>query len=168
VHAFLQKRGFKDGEITRQQTRTIDKLAREYGQPQANERFRYLVTTAMVVRTGNVALAQESLGETEELLRGGVILDGEREGGVANPRYVLSNFNDLRPLAPRRGDEKRPHHRPAIAADSGTTVGKIQSANQGAIQILGSDGNNESGPYSPTSTPVKKIRVVSTFEFELK
>ena len=30
------------------------------------------------------------------------------------------------------------------------------------------DGNDESGPYSPTSTPVKKIRVVSTFEFELK
>lgn len=29
------------------------------------------------------------------------------------------------------------------------------------------DGNDESGPYSPTSTPVKKIRVVSTFEFEL-
>jgi hypothetical protein len=29
------------------------------------------------------------------------------------------------------------------------------------------DGNDESGPYSPTSTPVKKIRVVSTLEFEL-
>jgi hypothetical protein len=36
------------------------------------------------------------------------------------------------------------------------------------IQIFGSDGNDESGPYSPTSTTVKKIRVVSTFEFELK
>jgi hypothetical protein len=46
-------------------------------------------------------------------------------------------------------------------------VGKIHSANQGMIQIFGSDGNDESGPYSPTSTPVKKIRVVSTFEFEL-
>jgi hypothetical protein len=36
------------------------------------------------------------------------------------------------------------------------------------IQIFGSDGNDESAPFSPTSTPVKKIRVVSTFEFELR
>jgi len=35
------------------------------------------------------------------------------------------------------------------------------------IQIFGSDGNDESGPYSPTSTIIKKIRVVSTFEFDL-
>ncbi len=27
---------------------------------------------------------------------------------------------------------------------------------------------DESGPFSPTSTPVKRIRVVSTFEFELR
>jgi hypothetical protein len=168
VHAFLQKRGFKDSEITRQPTRTIDKLAREYGQSQANERFRYLVTTATVVRTGNVALVQKSLGETEELLRGGVILDGEREGGIANPRYVLSNFNDLRPSLLAEATKNARTIAQQFAADSDTTVGKIQSANQGAIQIFGSDGNNESGPYSPTSTPVKKIRVVSTFEFELK
>ena len=32
VLAFLKKQGFKDSEITRQPTRTIDKLAREYGQ----------------------------------------------------------------------------------------------------------------------------------------
>ena len=36
------------------------------------------------------------------------------------------------------------------------------------IQIFGMDGHDESAPFSPTSTPVKKIRVVSTFEFELK
>jgi hypothetical protein len=168
VQAFLQKRGFKDGEISRQPTRTIDKLAREYGQSQANERFRYLVTTAIVVRTGNVGLVPKSLGETEELLRGGVILDGEREGGIANPRYVLSNFNDLRPSLLAEATKNARTIAQQFAADSGTTVGKIRSANQGAIQIFGSDGNNESGPYSPTSTPVKKIRVVSTFEFELK
>jgi uncharacterized protein len=168
VLVFLQKRGFKDNEITRQPTRTIDKLAREYGQPQANERFRYLVTTAIVLRTGNVDLVQKSLGETEELLRGGVILDGEREGSAANPRYVVSKFNDLRPQLLADATKNARSIAQQFAADSGTTVGKIHSANQGAIQIFGSDGNDESGPYSPTSTPAKKIRVVSTFEFELK
>ena len=37
-----------------------------------------------------------------------------------------------------------------------------------AIQIFGLDGGDESAPFSPTSTPVKRIRVVSTFEFELR
>lgn len=168
VLAFLQKRGFKDNEINRLPTRTIDKLAREYGQPQTNERFRYLVTTALVARTANVDLVQKSLGETEELLRGGVILDGEREGGAANPRYVVSKFNELRPQLLADATKNARTIAQQFAADSGASVGKIYSANQGAIQIFGSDGNDESGPYSPTSTPMKKIRVVSTFEFELK
>ena len=168
VLAFLQKRGFKDNEIARQPTRTIDKLAREYGQPQTNERFRYLVTSAVVVRTPNVDLVQKSLGETEELLRGGVILDGEREGGAANPRYVVSKFNELRPQLLADATKNARTIAQQFAADSGASVGKIYSANQGAIQIFGSDGSDESGPYSPTSTPMKKIRVVSTFEFELK
>src|SRR5215467_14762328 len=34
VLAFLQKQGFKENEIVRQPTRTVDKLAREYGQQQ--------------------------------------------------------------------------------------------------------------------------------------
>ena len=55
-----------------------------------------------------------------------------------------------------------------FAADSGAKVGGIRTANQGTIQIFGTDGNDESAPFSPTSTPAKKIRVVSTFEFELK
>src|SRR5262245_10850162 len=49
VLAFLQKQGFKDTEIVRQPTRTIDKLAREYGQQQGADRFRYVVTRAIIV-----------------------------------------------------------------------------------------------------------------------
>jgi uncharacterized protein len=55
-----------------------------------------------------------------------------------------------------------------FAADSGAKVGTIRSANQGMIQIFGTDGNDESGPFSPTSTLMKRIRVVSTFEFALE
>jgi hypothetical protein len=168
VNGFLQKQGFKETDITRQPTRTVDKLAREYGQPQANERLRYLVSTAVVVRTKNIELVQKSIGSTEELLKAGVILDGERDGNAANPRYVLSTFNDLRPQLLAEATKNARAIAQQFAADSGATVGKIHSANQGSIQIFGSDGNDESSPYSPTSTPMKKIRVVSTFEFELK
>jgi hypothetical protein len=168
VLAFLQKQGFKDSEIVRQPTRTIDKLAREYGQQQGTERFRYVVTSAIIVRTPKIDQIQKSLGSTEELLKAGVVLDGE--GSAAIPRYVVSKFNDLRPQLFAEATKNARAIAQQFAADSGASVGKIHSANQGMIQIFGSDGsdgNDESGPYSPTSTPVKKIRVVSTFEFEL-
>src|SRR5262249_13675232 len=96
----------------------------------------------------------------------GVVLDGE--GNAANPRYVVSKFNDLRLQLLAEATKNARAIAQQFAADSGASVGKIHTANQGMIQIFGSDGNDESGPYSPTSTPVKEIRVVSTFEFELK
>ena len=166
--AFLQQQGFSENEITRQPTRTIDKLAREYGQAQANERFRYLVSSVVVLRTGQIEQLQKTLGATEELLKTGVILDGEREGNLANPRYLVTKFNELRPQLLAAATKNARSVAQQFAADSGADVGKIRSANQGSIQIFGSQGHDESSAYSPTSTPVKKIRVVSTFEFELK
>ena len=165
---FLRKQGFKDKEIRRQPTRTIDKLAREFGQSQGVERFRYVVTSALEVATTNVDQVTTSLGATEELLKSGVVLDGEREGGTANPRYIISTFNALRPQLLAEATKNARATAQQFASDSGTKVGRIRSANQGTIQIFGTDGNDESAPYSQTSTPAKKIRVVSTFEFELK
>jgi uncharacterized protein len=167
VLAFLKKQGFADAEVERQPTRTLDKLARDFGQNQG-ERFRYVVTTAVEVATDRVDLVRSAAGATEELLKGGVILDGDEQSGRANPRYVVSKFNDLRPQL--LADATRNARATAVqfASDSGATVGAIRSANQGSIQIFGTDGNDESAPFAPTSTPLKRIRVVSTFEFALE
>ena len=167
VVAYLRAKGFADAELERQPTRTVDKLAREYGQPQAGDRLRYVVTSAVVVRTANVDLVRATVGSEEELLKAGVILDGEREG-PANPRYVLSRFNELRPQLLAESTKNARATAQQFAADAGAHVGAIRSANQGSIQIFGLDGGDESAPFSPTSTPVKRIRVVSTFEFELR
>jgi hypothetical protein len=164
VIAFLTRQGFKENEMTRQPLRTVDRFAREFGQSQ--ERFRYLVTGEVIVKTPNVEQVQKSLGNVEELLRAGVVLDGEREG-PANPRYVLTKFNDLRPQLLAEATRNARTIAQQFAADSGASVGKIHTANQGAIQIFGSEGDDESSGFSPTSTPVKRIRVVSTFEFEI-
>lgn len=165
--AFLQKLGFGEAEIERSPIRTIDKLAREYGQPQGGDPLRYILTTSLVVKTPKVELVRSALGATDELLKSGVVLDGG-EGGPANPRFVVSAFNDLRPQLLADATRNARAMAQQFAADSGARVGSIRSANQGMIQIFGTDGNDESGPFSPTSTPVKKIRVVSTFEFALE
>jgi hypothetical protein len=167
VLAFLKKQGFADAEVERQPTRTVDRFARDFGQ-NPGERFRYLVTTAVAVATSKVDLVRSASGATEELLKGGVILDGEDASGRANPRYVVSTFNALRPQLLAEATRNARDIAGRFAADSGAGVGEIRSANQGSIQIFGTDGNDESAPFSPTSTPVKKIRVVSTFEFALR
>lgn len=167
VLVFLKKQGFPEAEIERQPTRTIDKLARDFSQ-QGSERYRYVVTSAVVVKSANVDLVRSAAGATEELLKAGVILDAEREGGTANPRFIVSKFNDLRPQLLADATKNARSIAQQFAADSGARVGDIRSANQGNIQVFGTDGNDESTPFSATSTPVKKIRVVSTFEFELQ
>ena len=167
VFGFLKKQGFADAELERQPVKSLDKLARDFSQSQ-NEKFRYVVTTAVEVSTNKVDQLRAATGATDELLKAGIILDSENPSGRANPRFVVSKFNDLRPELLAAATKNARSIAEQFAADSATTVGRIRSANQGAIQIFGTDGNDESAPFSPTSTLVKKIRVVSTFEFELK
>jgi hypothetical protein len=166
--SFLKNQGFKDEDISRQPARTIDKLAADYSQSQVNERLRYVVISSLRVTTSNINLVTRALEATEELLKSGVLLDGQQGEGGANPRYVLTTFNALRPQLLAEATKNARLTAQQFASASGAQVGKIRSANQGSIQIFGSDGNDESGYYSPTSTPSKKIRVVSTFEFELR
>lgn len=166
--AFLKNQGFQDEDISRQPARTIDKLASDYSQGQVNEKLRYVVTGSLRVTTSNIDLVTKALGATEELFKGGVLLDGQQGEGAANPRYIVTKFNALRPQLLAEATKNARLTAQQFASDSGAQVGKIRSANQGSIQIFGSDGNDESGSYSPTSTPSKKIRVVSTFEFELR
>jgi hypothetical protein len=166
--AFLKNQCFKDEDISLQPTRTIDKLAREYGQNQVNERLRYVVTSSLQVTTTNIDLVTKALGTIEELLKSGVLLGGQQGEGMANPRYIVTKVNALRPQLLAEATKNARLTAQQFASDSGAQVGNIRSANQGTIQIFGSDGNDESALYSPTSTPSKKIRVVNTFEFELK
>jgi uncharacterized protein len=159
---FLKNHRFNDGDISQQPISTIDKLAREYGQNQANDQLRYVVTSSVQVTTTNIDLVTKALGATEELLKSGVLLN------ESNPRYIITTFNSLRPQLLAEATKNARLTAQQFASDSGAKVGKIRSANQGTIQIFGSDGNDESDFYSPTSTPSKKIQFVSTFEFELQ
>lgn len=174
---FLRRRDFKNEEIVRQptttqidrQTVTIhDKEGHEYRRMQSVERFRYLVTTSVVVNTGDVDRVRTALGATEELLKLGIVLDGEREGNSANPRYIISSYSAIQPQLFAEATRNAFTAAQQLASSSGVLLGAIRSANQGMIQILGSDGNDESGPYSPTSSITKKVRVVNTFEFYLQ
>src|SRR6266851_9675685 len=69
--AFLRKQGFAEGEIERQPTRTVDKLAREYGQPQGRR---------------PAPLRGDDLGGREDRQRGPGADGGRRHRGAAQGR----------------------------------------------------------------------------------
>ena len=165
VLKFLHERGFTDAEIEVQPARSTDRLAQEFNDNRT-PRFRYVVAMAVQVKTSQVDRIRAASGNTDELLRAGISLEAGDQR--ANPHYLVTKFNDLRPQLLAEATKNARSIANQFAADSGARVGGIQSANQGNIQIFGTDGNDESGSWSPTSTPVKRIRVVSTFEFELR
>ncbi len=165
VNTFLRARGFTDAEIEVHPAATVDRHAQDHG-GQPLPKLRYVVSGSVAVRSARVDLVRTSAAATDALLKQGVVLEAQE--GRANPRYVLAKFNDLRPQLLADATKNARAIAQQFAADSGAGVGAIQSANQGHIQIFGSDGNDESGGYAPTSTPTKRIRVVSTFEFRLE
>jgi hypothetical protein len=147
--------------------RVVDKLANEYGGSN-QEAMRYIVSGTVVVFTKKVELVQQAEQNLGQLQAQGVMLDVKDEGSAANPNYSLSNFNDeLRPQLLLAATKNARDTAKQFASNLGVDVGKVRNANQGVIQILGADGQDESG-YGSASSIQKKLRVVSTFEFELK
>lgn len=167
TQAFLQQQGFTAQDINLPPVRVVDKLANEYG-GSGQEAMRYIVSGTVVIATKNVDLVQKAEQNLGQLQSQGVMLDVKDEGSSANPNYSLSNFNEeLRPQLLQAATKNARDTAAQFAANLGVKVGKVRNANQGVIQILGADGQDESG-YGSTSSVEKKLRVVSTFEFELK
>ena len=167
VMAFLLKQGFKAEEIKQPPTRTIDKLANEYG-GQNEEKVRFILMGQLQLTTSNVDLVQSSVENLDALQASGILLDVSQDNG-ANPRYVLTKFNEeLRPQLLANATKNARLTAEQFAGQLDVKIGKLRNANQGVIQIFGANGQDESGGYSASSSMEKKLRVVSTFEFDLK
>ena len=163
VQAFLTKQGFTPAEVQQQPTRTVDKLTNEYSNNQGEDKARFILTGKYTVKSKNVDQVATALGHLDELQAQGILLDSD---GGANPSYALTNFNDqLRPLLLDQATANAKVTAEQMAKKLGVKVGKLRSANQGVIQIFGADQDSE---YGGEGAIQKKLRVVSTFEFDLK
>ena len=163
VEAFLTKQGFTPAEVQQQPTRTVDKLTNEYSNNQGEDKARFILTGKYTVKSKNVDQVATALGHLDELQAQGILLDSD---GGANPSYALTNFNDqLRPLLLDQATANAKVTAEQMAKKLGVKVGKLRSANQGVIQIFGADQDSE---YGGEGAIQKKLRVVSTFEFDLK
>jgi hypothetical protein len=162
VLAFLKTRGFTDAELEARPLQVQDLLAREYAQ--GNVPFRFNGTGQVLVKSARVAEVEQAALAVDPLIQQGIQLGGENEGGRSGPRFQLRGFNDVK--APLLAEATRNAREQAekFAAEAGAQLGPLKNANQGVIRITGDDGND----FDDGSSRGKRLRVVSTFEYELK
>jgi hypothetical protein len=163
VVEFLRAQGFADAEIEVRPLQVQDLFAREYAQ--GNQPLRFNGVGRVVVKTARVAAVEAAALAVDPLIQAGVQLTGSDDGpGGPGPRYQLRGFNDVK--APLLAEATRNAREQALkfAAEAGAQLGKLKNANQGVITISGGDGQG----FDDGSSRTKRLRVVSTFEYELR
>lgn len=163
VLAFLKAQGFTDAELEPKPLQVQDLLAREYAQ--GNVPFRFNGSGQVLVKSARVKDVEKAALAVDPLIQAGMQLGGaEGEGTNSGPRYQLRGFNDIK--APLLAEATRNAREQAakFATEAGASLGPLKNANQGAIRITGDDGND----FDDGSSRTKRLRVVSTFEYELR
>lgn len=161
VRAFLKAQGFQVAEIEAKPLSVQDLLARDYAQ--GNVPFRFNGSGRIVVKSARVAEVEKAALALDPLIQAGVQLGGEGEG-VAGPSYQLRGFNDVKAPLLAEATKNAREQAQKFAAEAGATLGPLKSANQGVIRISGDDGQD----FDDGSSRTKRLRVVSSFEYELR
>ena len=160
VVSFFETKGFPSTEISTAAPRVIDTQAREYGGQPAP--FRYILQISTSVASQNVDALTKISSTIGELVNQGINMSS------FNTRYQLKKFNDLRPVMVAEATRNAKELALQFAENSGSEVGGIRRANQGAMRIMSADASPNESWDSGDSSVMKKIRVVSTLDFYLK
>lgn len=151
---FLRASGFGDAEISVAPPAVVDKLAREYGNPNDGSRFRYSARATVTVYTDKVEAVRGAMSRLVELGRQGIALTSDEYA----TQFLFTDLNRIKPEMIEEATRNAREAAGKFAKDSASPLGKIRRANQGQFTIENRD----------SSTPhIKKIRVVSTVEYYL-
>jgi hypothetical protein len=173
VLQFFAAHGVTQQEITVGQIEVTDKLANQYGGNINGP--RYIVRQTVTVSSTDVGKIAAAGQETVKLVQAGVVLGGGYGQGI---KYVFNGLNQLKPDMITEATRNARESATRFAADSGSQVGTIRSANQGAFSISAADGSQGSvagedgadggpGGVNADASIMKKVRVVATVEYYL-
>ncbi|TNF59579.1 MAG: SIMPL domain-containing protein [Burkholderiales bacterium] len=160
VLAFLRERGFTGEELEIRPLQVQDLYAREYAQ--GNQPLRFNGTGQVLVKSARVDAVEQAALALDPLIQAGIQIG--TDNGMAGPRYQLRGFNDLKGPLLAEATRNAREQAEKFAAEAGARLGPLRSANQGVIRISGDDGSDFDDGRSRT----KRLRVVSTFEYELR
>lgn len=116
------------------------------------------------LRTADVMRARAAFARQSDLIRAGVAL--EEGSGIV---YSFTKLNSIKPEMIAEGTKSARASAEQFAHDSGADVGGIKSASQGYFSIGARDGDVDGeGGGSAGSSPLQKVRVVTTIDFYLR
>jgi hypothetical protein len=161
VRKFLVAQGFDKDEI--QNRRLMARDNRSVYSENKNPEVRYSIETGVMVRTKDVMLVDAVSRKMGDLIRQGIQITEDYSG----PIYIFNGLNDIKiPMMEQAIKNAREAGR-QFAKDSGASLGKIQSANQGVFSIESRDPTDRWSNDEKQSI-YKKVRVVSTITFRLR
>lgn len=154
VIAFLQENGFK-----RDQIHLNPIVISDYAnQPQKiDEKItRYRASDTITATCHDVKKIRSVIEKTNVLLQKGVILTS------TDAQYRFTKLNDIKPQMLNLATTNARSAAQQFAINSNSTLGKIRYASQGQFSITSADGS-----YGDQD-PLKKIRVVTSVQYDLK
>jgi len=132
---------------------------------------KFVVQQTITVQSTDVDKVAAANAKTADLIGAGVVISSAGTGSG-----VTYSFNGLNALKPDMITEATKNARSSadrFAADSGSQVGSIRSANQGVFSISSANGGSSTGDDA-TADPngdasiMKKVRVVATIDYYLQ
>jgi len=169
---FFTKQGFAKTDISEGQIQVIDRQANEYGGNQQGP--RYIVQQTVTLTTHDVDKLQLAGQHTADLVQAGIVLGGNQYGSSNGISYKWNGLNSIKPDMITEATRNARASADRFAADSGSHVGAIRSANQGVFSISaagpgsGSAGEEGGGGPSADSSVMKQVRVVTTVDYYLQ
>ncbi|MBO5699733.1 MAG: SIMPL domain-containing protein [Bacteroidaceae bacterium] len=155
IMSFLTKNGIDKDEISESELKIADKQADRYSSDRSGD--RYTVTSVITVATTKVELVRQLLTQVGELLKEGIAISaGDYDTRV---QYEFKSLNQIKPEMIEEATRNAREAAEKFAADSGSELGKIQTANQGLFSI---DDRDNYTPY------IKHIRVVTSVNYYLE
>lgn len=156
VVAFLKSGGLSDSEISINPPSLTNRQADNYGNEIMN--FRYKATSVITVTSSDIDKVRQLMKRQTELMKEDVAIVSE-EYGDNTIVYEFTKLNEIKPEMVEEATKNARKTAEKFAEDSGSKIGGIFSASQGQFSIENRDSQT---PY------IKKIRVVSTIEYNLE
>ena len=166
VLQFLAEQGIQSSEIELGIIRVVDTQANEYGGG-VRAPHRYIVEQPITVHTSRVDQVAAAAQKTLQLLQNGIVLGGNPGQGLT---YKFTGLNAIKPDMITEATRNARAAADRFAADSGSKVGAIRTANQGVFSILPADqaGEGGEGGFGTDASLAKTVRVVTSVEYYLE
>jgi len=168
VMDFLAAQGFSAQNITLGSISVTDKTTNQFGNNTSGPRF--MVQETITVNSNDVDKVAAANAKTADLVKAGVVIQSTE--GQAGVTYKFNGLNALKPDMITEATKNARDSASRFAADSGSKVGEIRSANQGVFSISAANAGSATGEEgvpdaSGDASIMKKVRGVSTIDYYL-